>query len=229
MSKLICAFIRKSTSKADTHFILNKSKLYVVNWTENRIASKYMFQNRLYCSKKKEDSSSLTKTRSIEVGEPIITKVKETTKTVSYLGVILAGVGVTAFIFYQVFKELFSSKSPNSVYSASLVKCCADSRVSDTLGEPIKGFGEETRRGRRRHVSHLYYEKEGVPHLRMKYYIQGSRKRGTVHLEMCENERGNFEYRYLFVQLDDFPRNIIVIEDNRLDPKSIFSEQLDTI
>ena len=78
--------------------------------------------------------------------------VKETTKTASYLGVILAGVGVTGFIFYQVFKELFSSKSPNSVYSASLTKCCADPRVVDALGQPIKGFGEETRRGRRRHV-----------------------------------------------------------------------------
>jgi import inner membrane translocase subunit TIM21 len=81
--------------------------------------------------------------------------VKETAKTASYLGVILAGVGVTAVIFYQVFRELFSSKSPNSVYTTSLKKCCKDPRVIDSLGEPIKGFGEETRRGRRRHVRYV--------------------------------------------------------------------------
>jgi import inner membrane translocase subunit TIM21 len=86
--------------------------------------------------------------------------VKETTKTASYLGVILAGVGVTAVIFYQVFRELFSSKSPNSVYTTSLKKCCADSRVIDSLGEPIKGFGEETRRGRRRHVRYVHSNTE---------------------------------------------------------------------
>ncbi|KAJ9584224.1 hypothetical protein L9F63_021429 [Diploptera punctata] len=229
MSKLICAFVRKPASNTDILFNLHKSKLCLSTLTENRITGKYLFQIRNYNSKKKEDSSSLTNVKSTEVGEPILTKVKETTKTVSYLGVIVAGVGVTAFIFYQIFKELFSSKSPNSVYSASLVKCCADPRVADTLGEPIKGFGEETRRGRRRHVSHLYYEKDGVLHLRMKYYIQGIRKRATVHLETFENEKGNFDYRYLFVQLDDFPRDIIVIEDNRLDQKSVFSDHLESI
>ena len=31
-------------------------------------------------------------------------------------------------------------------------KCIAHPKVQDLLGEPIKAFGEETRRGRRRHV-----------------------------------------------------------------------------
>jgi len=81
--------------------------------------------------------------------------VKETAKTASYLGVILAGVGVTAVIFYHIFRELFSSKSSNSVYTRSLKKCCEDPRVINVLGEPIRGFGEETRRGRRRHVRYV--------------------------------------------------------------------------
>ncbi|XP_021925080.1 mitochondrial import inner membrane translocase subunit Tim21 isoform X3 [Zootermopsis nevadensis] len=155
--------------------------------------------------------------------------VKETTKTASYLGVILAGVGVTAVIFYQVFQELFSNKSSNSVYTTSLKKCCKDPRVIDSLGEPIKGFGEETRRGRRRHVSHLFYERDGINFLRMKYYIQGSRKRGTVHLEMRENDKGDFDYRYLFVQLEDYPRNVIIIEDNRYDKQMNFDKPFDIV
>lgn len=54
---------------------------------------------------------------------PLGEKIKETTKTLSYTGVILVGVGVTGFIFYYVFRELFSSNSPNSIYSEALEKC----------------------------------------------------------------------------------------------------------
>lgn len=78
--------------------------------------------------------------------------VKETTKTVGYSGIVLGGVGVTAVILYYVFNELFSKDSPNSVYAAALERCVKETRVADLLGEPIKGFGEETRRGRRTHV-----------------------------------------------------------------------------
>lgn len=49
----------------------------------------------------------------------------------------------------------------------------------------------------------------------MKFFIKGSRKKATVHLEMRENDSKNFEYRYLFVQLDEYPYTTIVLEDNR--------------
>jgi len=150
-----------------------------------------------------------------EVSTSVAETVKETTKTVSYLGVIIAGVGVTAIMFYAVFSELFSSKSPNSVYSKALDRCLQDTRLVDSLGEPVKGHGETTRRGRRRHTNHIEYEKDGVKHLRMIFYLKGSRNSGTVHLEVKENESGNYEYRYLFVELDDFSRRVIILEDNR--------------
>jgi import inner membrane translocase subunit TIM21 len=78
--------------------------------------------------------------------------VKETTKTAWYSSVILAGVGVTACILYYIFNELFSSDSANNVYAAALNRCLKEIKIIDLLGEPIKGFGEETRRGRRQHV-----------------------------------------------------------------------------
>jgi import inner membrane translocase subunit TIM21 len=77
---------------------------------------------------------------------------KENVKTASYGGVIVFGVGVTCAIFYTVFKELFSGESPNKLFQKASDQCVADPRVQDMLGEPIKAFGEETRRGRRRHV-----------------------------------------------------------------------------
>lgn len=54
---------------------------------------------------------------------PMGEKVKEAAKTASYTGVILMGVGITGIIFYFVFRELFSSSSANSIYSAALDRC----------------------------------------------------------------------------------------------------------
>lgn len=116
--------------------------------------------------------------------KPIGERIKENTKTASYMGVIVLGVGVTGALFYTVLKELWSSNSPNNIYSAALDRCVNDTRIQDQLGAPIKGFGEETRRGRRQHVAHTNFERNGIPHMRMQFYIQGIRNKATVHLEM---------------------------------------------
>ncbi|XP_017782041.1 PREDICTED: mitochondrial import inner membrane translocase subunit Tim21 [Nicrophorus vespilloides] len=168
----------------------------------------------------KSTKSSLTKSSAgSEVGtdvRPLAEKVKETTKTASYLGVILLGVGVTGTLFYAVFNELFSSRSPNNIYTAAVKKCLADTRIEDKLGYPIKAYGEETRRGRRQHPNYSgFIGKDGKKHLRMQFYLQGTYHKGTAQLEMIENASGDFEYRYLLVQVDDMARNVIVLEDNR--------------
>lgn len=176
--------------------------------------------NTRYFSSEKE--SGLTKSKSKESASHVSTdvrplgeKIKETTKTVSYTGVILLGVGVTGVIFFYVFRELFSSNSPNSIYSEALEKCKQDPRVEDALGAPIKGYGEETTRRRRTHVSHAVYEKDGVKHMRMRFYIKGIRNKGVVELDMKQNDYGNYMCRYLLVQLDDHSGKTFIIEDNR--------------
>ncbi|CAG4944274.1 unnamed protein product [Colias eurytheme] len=173
-----------------------------------------------YLSSQKE--GGLTKSRSSQDRgdvstdvRPLGEKIKETTKTVSYTGIILVGVGVTGVIFYYVFRELFSSNSPNSIYSVALEKCKNDPRVEDALGAPIKGYGEETTRRRRTHVSHAVYEKNGVKHMRMRFYIKGIRNKAVVELDMQQNEYGNYMCRYLLVQLDDYSGKTFIIEDNR--------------
>lgn len=119
--------------------------------------------------------------------KPLGEKVKETTKTASYLGIILLGVGVTGTLFYAVFNELFSSKSPNNVYSKAAKECIANTKIQDKLGLPITSYGEETRRGRRQHVSHvIYMDKQGRKHIRMKFHLKGSFHTGTAHLDMVE-------------------------------------------
>ncbi|XP_063376437.1 mitochondrial import inner membrane translocase subunit Tim21 [Cydia fagiglandana] len=188
--------------------------------------------SRCYSTEKRESSLAKGQERA-EVStdvRPLGEKIKETTKTVSYTGVILLGVGVTGIIFYYVFRELFSSNSANSIYSTALEKCKQDPRVEDALGAPIKGYGEETTRRRRTHVSHAVYEKDGVKHMRMRFYIKGIRNKAVVELDMKQNDYGNYQCRYLLVQLDDYSGKTFIIEDNRaeLDRKD-FTGQLPTL
>ncbi|KFV78876.1 Mitochondrial import inner membrane translocase subunit Tim21 [Struthio camelus australis] len=145
-------------------------------------------------------------------------KVKEAGRDFTYFVVVLVGIGVTGGLFYVIFKELFSSSSPSKIYGDALEKCRSHPEIIAVFGEPIKGYGEATRRGRRQLVSHIEYIKDGLKHMRLKFYIEGSEpgKQGTVHVEVKENpERGRFEVRYIFVDVDTFPRRTIVIEDNR--------------
>lgn len=48
-------------------------------------------------------------------------------------------------------------------------------------------------------------------------------------LFFLQNDKGDFDYRYLFVQLDDYPRNTIIIEDNRFDNQMDFDKPFDTL
>lgn len=79
--------------------------------------------------------------------------VKENVKTVSYGGVIVVGVIIGGAMLYYVMKELLSSESPNNIYSHAFKMCKLSTEVQDALGTPIKCYGEETRRGWRRHVA----------------------------------------------------------------------------
>ncbi|XP_034666227.1 mitochondrial import inner membrane translocase subunit Tim21 [Drosophila subobscura] len=146
---------------------------------------------------------------------PVGEKIKENTKTASYTAIILAGLGVTGIMFYAICRELFSSESSNNIYADALKRVVNDPRVQDALGAPIKGFGETTRRGRRQHVAHSCYERHGKPHMRMQFYVQGVRNKATVQLEARRSCPSKLKYRYLFVQLDHYPRTTIVLEDNR--------------
>ena len=117
----------------------------------------------------------------------MVVSAKENVKTAGYGGVILVGLGVTGVVLYTVGQELFSGESPNSLFQKASDQCVDHPKVQDLLGMPIKAFGEETRRGRRRHVSFLdYQDEQGRRGIRVKFYLQGLRKRGTAQLDARE-------------------------------------------
>lgn len=235
MSKLLYSLARKSVLWELQFSVQNPASLYPLctnNFLSCLVGTRNFSQRSTV--NEKNEGKSLTNVKSEgEVQASFNTTVKETTKTASYMGVILIGAGVTGIMFYAIFSELFSSKSPNNVYSKALDKVINDTRIQDAIGIPISGYGEETSRGRRRHVSHLQYQKDGTNYLRMKFYVSGSRKRATVHLEMKENDAGDYVYRYLFVELDDFGRAAIVLEDNRNEKTGsvpdLFSKQFEEL
>ncbi|XP_006823641.1 mitochondrial import inner membrane translocase subunit Tim21-like [Saccoglossus kowalevskii] len=180
------------------------------NWTSQQVPCRGFKSER---SRKRNEVAESKQSQEAQV--TIGHRVVETSKNVSYVGIILVGVGITGLMFYTIGKELFSSNSPNTIYTNALKLCKSDQRVIDSVGVPIKAYGETTRRGWRKHVSHLEYEKEGVGYLRMKFYIQGRFRKGTVNLEMKKSSSGVYDYRYLFVDLDGYPQQTIVIKDNR--------------
>ncbi|XP_006168182.1 mitochondrial import inner membrane translocase subunit Tim21 [Tupaia chinensis] len=190
-----------------------------------RVTQKAIWTQGPSALKAKEDSSKQVSVHRSQRGETAIStsqKVKEAGRDFTYLIVVIIGIGITGGLFYAIFKELFSSSSPNKIYGKALEKCRSHPEVIGIFGEPVKGYGEATRRGRRQHVSFVEYVKDGLKHMRVKFYIEGSEpgKQGTVHVEVKENpESSKCEFRYIFVEVESYPRRTIVVEDNRSQEK----------
>ncbi|XP_070512005.1 mitochondrial import inner membrane translocase subunit Tim21 isoform X2 [Cardiocondyla obscurior] len=173
--------------------------------------------NVCYSTKKSVTKIESNKTNNqVQIGTAEV--VKENLKSAGFLGVIIGGIGVTTLILYALFSELFSNKSPYAVYSKARIRCIEHPKITDILGAPVKAYGEETRHGRRRHIAHVYYIKDGVKYMRLKFYVQGTRRQGTVYVEMKENASGNYEYSYLYVTVNHV--GTIVIEDNQVTSKT---------
>ncbi|XP_047348275.1 mitochondrial import inner membrane translocase subunit Tim21 isoform X5 [Vespa velutina] len=100
---------------------------------------------------------------------------------------------------------------PYGIYNRALDRCQKNTKVLDALGEPIKVYGEGRRR--RNHFSHGFYEKDGTKYLRLKFYMEGIRRRGTVYVE-AKNVSDNYEFTYIYMKLDDVLGSVLTIEPN---------------
>ena len=90
-------------------------------------------------------------------------------------------------VLYTIYKELFSLDSPQGLYQLASDQCMNHPKVQDLLGEPIKAFGEESRRGRRRHVRQLrYQDDQGRNGLRVQFHLQGLRAKGLAEVDARE-------------------------------------------
>lgn len=135
--------------------------------------------------------------------------VKKNTVSAGYLAIVVVSIAFTVYICYFLFHELFSSNSPLGVYNRALERCQKDTRVLDTLGEPIKVYGEGRRR--RNHFSHTIFENNGIKYLRLKFYMQGLRRRGTVYVE-AKDVSGTYELTNVQMEIDDIFRTVLTID-----------------
>lgn len=93
----------------------SKRTLSILHNNQQKIDNNNASKSSIVSSKNNADISADVK--------PIGERIKENTKTASYFGVIVFGVGVTGVMFFVIFRELLSSKSPNNVYSDALKVC----------------------------------------------------------------------------------------------------------
>jgi len=156
-------------------------------------------------------------------------KVQQVGKDATYTGIIIAGVAITGLMFFAIGRELFSGQSPSGVYSKAVKLCNNSEKVRDAVGEPMKAYGEMNSRGRRLFVRHSEYEANGIKRMRVQFYIEGPQNKGTVHVDMKQDDRGKYQFDYVVLELDNFPQRVIVVEDNRdmsnYSSSSVFTRQ----
>nr|SVE94603.1 EOG090X0I05 [Simocephalus serrulatus] len=173
--------------------------------------------SKLYQVEKRETQQSKlvqSSTSHSNVNTTLGAKVKDASKTVWYSGIVVIGFLAAGAILYAVIKELFSSQSPQSIYSDALKKCLEFSRVCDLLGEPITAFCDGSGRRGRTNLRHITFLKNNVEHLQMRFYLKGIRNQATVHAEM-EKKNGKFEYVYIVAETEKYPKEKIFVLDNR--------------
>ena len=206
-------FNRHITSAVRTSSPLCRINILSVNVISCR---PFSLNNKLL-SDSKDGSGQISE----EVREPVgaLTtgqKVKQAGKDVTYFGIMLFGFAVTGSLVWYVVSELLFSFSPTKVFSEALELVKLDPRVAAALGDGLKGYGEDSGRGRRCNVSYQEYIVDNVNHMRVQFYISGKDMKATVHCEAKETSRGKFDFRYVFVELDTWPPSKpIIVLDNR--------------
>ena len=61
-------------------------------------------------------------------------------------------------------------------------KCIKHQKIQESLGNPIKVFGEEN--GKLKHLA--YEDEDGLSGLRFQFHLQGSRQRGLAEVDARE-------------------------------------------
>ncbi|CAB3406219.1 unnamed protein product [Caenorhabditis bovis] len=139
--------------------------------------------------------------------------VEKASNTFMYTAV-LVGVGLIGAFFYVLAGEFFAEDSPQTIFNKALEIVRNDGRCMDMFGATIAGFGEETSRGRRRHVAHHKYEKDGRERIRVLFHVKGERDEGIAQAEM-EKRDGDWQWRFLYVENKRRPKTTHVLIDNR--------------
>lgn len=126
------------------------------------------------------------------------------TEGASYTLVILVGLGLAAAAAYAVFKELIFQPKEYKVFNKALKRIQDESQVRVRIGQPITGYGQESRNraARQRIPNRIYTDEDGVEHVEVNFYIRGPHGAGKVFANMFKDPaNGEWTYTYLVVQI----------------------------
>ncbi|ESN90478.1 hypothetical protein HELRODRAFT_189871 [Helobdella robusta] len=200
------------------------SRFYLLSRQRNctyklHISNTVQFHSNLSCpllSKK----SNLTESKIVENKKPASVlsaeqKFKQTSKDAGYSGVIIIGLGITGFMFYAVGRELFSSQSPNGIYTKAYKMCKQNQQVQDILGEPIRAYGELNGRGRRRYVRFNEFEEAGIQVMNIEFYMEGPLEKAKVFVEARQNHRKKYEISLVVFENSSYPRRVVTVYNEK--------------
>jgi len=115
-------------------------------------------------------------------------------------------------------RDPFSYHGTTALFNKAMADCLAHEGVTNILGRPIKAYGEESKHGQRLEKSKLsipatqYSDPGGRRGVRIHFYLQGSKRGGTVFLDAKEDSEGKMQTCHLVVQIDG---NTVVVVDDR--------------
>ncbi|KAK3082295.1 hypothetical protein LTS18_007851 [Coniosporium uncinatum] len=143
----------------------------------------------------------------LSVGE----KAARTTQQSFNLGIIALGVVMTGGVAYFLFTDVFSLDSKTSHFNRAVKRIREDPRCLEILGDSktIRAFGEASwnRWTRNRHIaSTVSKDKMGVDHMLMHFNVEGPRNHGVVHMHMIKRPQDEWQYRYLYLDVQQQPR-----------------------
>ncbi|KAE8660704.1 putative mitochondrial import inner membrane translocase subunit TIM21 [Hibiscus syriacus] len=137
------------------------------------------------------------------------------TEGASYSLIILVGLGIAAAAGYSVFKELIFQPKEYKVFNQALERIQNESQVRVRIGQPITGYGQETRNraARQRIPNRIYTDENGIEHVEVNFYIRGPHGAGKVFAEMFKDKTDNkWKYTYLIVQINSPSRAELMLE-----------------
>jgi len=143
----------------------------------------------------------------------------KTLKSNNHIYLITISLGLTFGAVIYILKQKFEN-SPSGLYHMASDKCIKHQKIQDSLGNPIKVFGEEN--GKLKHLA--YEDEDGLSGLRFQFHLQGSQQRGLAEVDAREDpSHGKLVIKYIiFTSL--FDRNTIIVEDNRSFEESSYEE-----
>ncbi|EUC44002.1 hypothetical protein COCMIDRAFT_6634 [Bipolaris oryzae ATCC 44560] len=148
-------------------------------------------------------------------------KIVRTTQQSVNLVVVLVGILATGGVGYFLFSDVLSPTSKTAYFNRATDLIRADARCQKLLGPgaEIAAYGEPSwsRWARNRQISSTQEtDKWGTEHLRFKFYVEGPRGQGVVHVHLTKRpSQDEFEYETLAVDVKGHQRIDLMADKKR--------------